>query len=97
MFLATFAMVMALAAADPPPMAAGATSADASQTPPAQPAPSQKPKKDDANKVICEETAVVGSTIPRRVCHTKAEWDRRSHDDQQEMRRIQDAGGNISE
>jgi hypothetical protein len=93
MVLAAIGLIMALAAADPPATDGSTTAAT---TPASEPAtPPAKPKKDPSKKVICEETPVIGSSIPRRVCHTKAEWDARARDDQQELRRVQDAGGNI--
>src|SRR5437764_14035142 len=91
--LATIAMMMALAAADPPAATDNAAAGNAPQAQTGRPA---KPKpKHDPNAMVCQDVPEIGSTIPKRVCHTQAEWDGRARDDQQEMRRLQDAGGGI--
>lgn len=61
------ALAFALAGAQPAPAAEPA--------PVAQPAPAAEPVRTE--RLFCRRDAVVGSLIPsRRVCRTKAEWDR---------------------
>jgi hypothetical protein len=59
-------------------------------TAPAAPAPAKK-KVDDGDKIICKREQFVGSVIPRKICHTKAEWqaaEEASHDFLDEKRRM---------
>ena len=43
--------------------------------PAATPAPAQQPAAPVKEKKICREEAVTGSIMPKRTCHTQAEWD----------------------
>jgi invasion protein IalB len=77
MLLAALALAAVLASADSPAATSTAPAAGSTQTPPAKP---PKPKK-DPNRVVCEEASDTGSVIPKRVCHTQAEWDARAERD----------------
>ena len=50
--------------------------AEAAATAPVAKAPAKaSTPKDDSQKVVCKDEAVVGSLIPRRVCMTQYDWD----------------------
>ena len=38
-------------------------------------------KKDDSQKVVCKTEDVVGSMIPKRVCMTRENWEKRRADE----------------
>jgi hypothetical protein len=61
------------------------------QAPAAAPAQSQSTaKKDDPNQKICVKEESTGSRLgAKRVCMTRAEWDDRRLQDQQELTRVQ--------
>jgi hypothetical protein len=65
------ALAMAAAMADTP-----ATSQPA--TAPSSPAASIPAAADDSTKVICRREEVTGSHFERKVCMTRADWDRQS-------------------
>lgn len=48
----------------------GAAAASADNPDPAK-------KKDDGQKVVCKTEDVVGSMIPKRICMTRADWEKR--------------------
>jgi hypothetical protein len=76
MLFAVLALAVSLAAADPSPSGGAAPPAGSAQAPPAKPDPKKDPKR-----VVCEESAEIGSIVPKRVCRTQAEWDRRAEHD----------------
>ena len=94
MLFVTIAAVMALAAAEPQATTDAPSTTEATAATPGPPKPTAK---DDSKKVVCEETADIGSIIPRRVCRTRAEWDRRAHHDQEELRKLREQGGSVNE
>lgn len=44
-------------------------------------APAAPAKKDNSQKIICKTEEIVGSMIPKRVCMTRAEWDKMAQAD----------------
>jgi hypothetical protein len=40
-------------------------------------------KKDDSQKVVCKTEDTIGSMIPKRVCMTRADWERRRAEDKE--------------
>lgn len=42
--------------------------------------------QEDPNRVVCKKVEVVGSRIPKRVCHTAREWEQISQDTQDTLR-----------
>lgn len=49
--------------------------------------------KDEGSQVVCHREQVTGSHLPKKVCMTKAERERRRKADQQAMQRIQSRPG----
>jgi hypothetical protein len=99
MLVLAIAAVMALAAADPPAGTNTDPSAIGQQTTNTPP-PSDhagKPPKGDPQEVICDEVPSIGSNIPRRLCATRAQWEKRAKHDQEELRRQNEQGRGISE
>jgi hypothetical protein len=56
-------------------LVSGAANAD-------NPAPA---KKDDSQKKICKTEEFVGSMIPKRICMTRADWERQAQMDKDAM------------
>ena len=77
-------------------MAAAVADAPASSQPAAPPPPAPAVSKpavnaaDDPDKVICRTEQVTGSHFDRRVCMTRAAWDRQSKETERLERMIQD-------
>ena len=82
MLALVLAAAVAISSAPPPSPVAGATNDTAPVT---SPAPGSK---DDPNKVICRNEEVTGSRFLRRVCLTRAAWDKQSADAQRMERQL---------
>lgn len=93
MMVLTLVAMMALAASDPLAGQGPATVAGivVPATPPAKP----PPPKGDPQEVVCEDRPQIGSVIPRHICATRAQWEKRARRDQEELRRQNDPGGGI--
>ena len=50
-------------------------------------------KKDDGSKIICKTESYVGSIIPRRMCMTKADWERGESDAREAKDKFDQKGG----
>lgn len=50
----------------------------------ATPLQAGKPQADDADKVVCKVQAKTNTRFPKKICHTRAEWDRISAQHQRE-------------
>jgi hypothetical protein len=46
----------------------------------AQGAPAAAEKANDMDKVVCKNEAAPGSRLPKKVCATKGEWERRKQE-----------------
>lgn len=53
-------------------------------------APASRDASDDGDRQICRRVIATGTVMPRRVCHTKAEWDALAAQGQSDARRAAD-------
>jgi hypothetical protein len=86
MWIATMALVAALACADqpPPPPATPA---------PVAPKPAKPPPKDRSQEIVCEDHEELGSLFSHRVCATRAQWEARRVHDQEDISHQRDEMG----